>query len=125
MALDRPDDALVVYRLRITVEAEAYDRLGTMETLASIGEIYRDRGDTQRSIVHFRQALALAQELGYPARITYFTEQIIAQQQGRSDSAGEEVQAEQSLLEILTPAPRQGKFAQLLYGEPTEDELFP
>jgi tetratricopeptide (TPR) repeat protein len=122
MALDRPDDALVVYRLRITVEAEAYDRLGTMETLASIGEIYRDRGDTQRSIIHFRQALTLAQELGYPARIDYFTEQIIVQQQGRPDSAGEEAQAEQSLLEILTPAPRQGKFAQLLYGEPTEED---
>ncbi|MEO1211410.1 MAG: tetratricopeptide repeat protein [Cyanobacteria bacterium J06638_20] len=125
MALDRPDDALVVYQLRITVEAEAYDRLGTMETLASIGEIYRDRGDTQRSIIHFRQALVLAQELGYPARITYFTEQIIAQQQGRSDSAGEEAQAEQSLLEILTPTPQQGKFSQLLYGAPTEEEFSP
>lgn len=111
-SLDRPDDALVVYQLRILVEAEAYDRLGTMETLASIGEIYRDRGDTQRSINHFRQALILAQELGYPARIDYFTEQILEQQQGSIDVVEEDV-AEQPL----------GKFAQLLYGQPTDGEI--
>jgi len=122
MALDRPNDALVVYQLRITVQAEAYDRLGTMETLASMAEIYRDRGDTDRSIIHFRQALALAQELGYPARIDYFAEQIIEQQQGSVEDAIEEDLAEESS-ESLVPAPQPGKFAQMIYGQPMEQPI--
>lgn len=76
--LDRPDDALVVYRLLLGVQQESYDRLGIMETFAQIGGIFRDQGEVPRAIANYRQALSLAEELGYPGRIRDYTAQLNA-----------------------------------------------
>lgn len=75
-SLNRPADALVVYRLLLDVHQQTYDQLGVMNTFAQIGRIQRAEGNRGEAAIAFEQALKLSQQLNYPQRTDYFTTQL-------------------------------------------------
>ncbi|MGF1537620.1 MAG: tetratricopeptide repeat protein [Elainellaceae cyanobacterium] len=74
LSVDRPQDALTVYRLLVDIQRQAYNTYGEMEAHDQIGQIHRSRGETEQAIASFRRGLTLAQQLSY--RTEYFNEQI-------------------------------------------------
>lgn len=87
--LGQLEDALVVYRLLLGVDQESYDRLGMMETFAEIGAVYEAQEDKPRAIANYRQALLMAEELSYPARIDTYTARISALGQPGGETAAD------------------------------------
>ncbi len=76
VSVERPQDALTVYRLLVDIERQAYNTYGMMEAFDQMGQIHRRQGQNEQAIASFRKGLELAQQLSY--QTDYFNEQIQA-----------------------------------------------
>jgi len=73
-ALERPQDALVVYRLLLDVGQQSYDYYIMMDAYDHIARIHRSRGAADQALAAYQRGLALAQQLSF--RVDYFAAQI-------------------------------------------------
>ncbi|MGG6294577.1 tetratricopeptide repeat protein [Leptolyngbya sp. AN02str] len=75
-SINRPDDALYVYRALVNVEGLSYNVVGIMNAMDEMAQIHQTQGNTSEAIATYQQALEYAQLLDYATRANYYTEQI-------------------------------------------------
>ncbi len=86
--LDRLEDALVVYRLIVDIEQQAYSLYGMMDAYDQLGQIHRVRNEQTLALEAFQRGLELAQQLSH--KQNYFARQIEALNQPPDQSTPDE-----------------------------------